>query len=72
MDEFLLRQIQSAGDQRDRAAVTARVANACWPAGMDDRAQPVALVWLRQWWPERLGAEIPVCSCATGHCPVCN
>lgn len=72
MDEFLHRQIQSAGNERHRKAVTARVAGKCWPAGVADYAHPAALAWLKQWWPERLGAEIPACSCASGRCPICN
>jgi hypothetical protein len=44
----------------------------CWPGGTDDRIEPAALPWLRRWHPERIGATIPACSCAVGHCDVCN
>ena len=37
-----------------------------------DRTDPVALEWVRRWGPSRL-LETPLeCSCAEGHCAVCN
>jgi hypothetical protein len=53
-------------------AMTARLLHACWPGGPHDRTERAALQWLRRWRPERLGAALPVCSCATGRCTVCN
>lgn len=52
--------------------LTSRIISACWPGGHQDRSNPAARAWLRYWRPQRAGAELPVCSCASGHCPVCN
>jgi hypothetical protein len=52
--------------------MTARLVAACWPGGHQDRSLPAARGWLRYWRPERVGAELPVCSCGRGHCAVCN
>lgn len=54
------------------ARIAHRVLATCWPGGLEDRVERMALGWLRQWRPERLGAELPSCSCATGPCAVCN
>ena len=45
---------------------------ACWPGGPEDRTEPLALDWLRRWHPERVGVELPACSCATGRCVLCS
>jgi hypothetical protein len=44
----------------------------CWPGGRSDRSEPSALEWVRRWGPSRLTAEPLDCSCAAGHCAVCN
>ncbi len=38
----------------------------------DDKTHPVAREWVRRWGPDRLGAEIPGCSCHAGRCALCN
>lgn len=53
-------------------SLTARVASGCWPGGSADRTQPIARHWLRRWRPVRAATALPVCSCATGRCAVCN
>jgi hypothetical protein len=50
----------------------ARVLRASWPGGGEDRSEPGALDWIRRWHPERIGVTLPGCSCALGHCLVCN
>jgi hypothetical protein len=52
--------------------LTARIVSVCWPGGHQDRSNPAALAWLRHWRPQRVGAELPVCSCVSGRCAVCN
>lgn len=47
-------------------------AGRCWPGGPADRSEPYARHWLRLWRPARAVATLPVCSCAAGHCGVCN
>jgi hypothetical protein len=54
-----------------RSLVT-RLAARCWPGGVEDRSDRAALQWVRRWRPERAGAVLPACSCAVGHCAVCN
>ena len=67
------RHIESAGRQGSEARlVAARVLHACWPGGFDDRTEPAALGWIRRWRPAKAGATVPVCSCASGRCAVCN
>ena len=44
----------------------------CWPGGMDDRLDPIAVEWVRRWSPRTLNAARIGCSCARGRCTVCN
>jgi hypothetical protein len=43
-----------------------------WPGGGADRTHPTALDWVRRWGPQRSGHALPSCSCAEGHCGLCN
>ena len=43
-----------------------------WPGGPEDRTERAALDWLRHGQPEQINAELPVCSCSTGRCVLCN
>ena len=52
--------------------LVARVTAACWTGGAGDRTDRAAREWLRQWRPEKLGAQIPTCGCAQGRCAICN
>jgi hypothetical protein len=75
MDHDEIREhIESAARQevRDAHRLTARLLRACWPGGSADRSERAALAWIARWRPERTGAPIPACSCATGRCDVCN
>jgi hypothetical protein len=47
------------------------ILGSCWPGGAD-RTEPGALDWVRRWRPDRIGAELLACSCARGHCALCN
>jgi hypothetical protein len=44
----------------------------CWPGGMGDRTEAVALEWVRRWGPRGVGVLPPTCSCKFGRCRVCN
>jgi hypothetical protein len=44
----------------------------CWPGGMGDRTETVAIEWVRRWGPRRTGPIPSACRCATGRCHVCN
>jgi hypothetical protein len=44
----------------------------CWPGGIDDRLDPVAIEWVRRWRRTTLAAAQIDCSCAEGHCGICN
>jgi hypothetical protein len=37
-----------------------------------DRLDPLALEWLRRWSPQPAHVPPPACSCADGHCLICN
>jgi len=52
--------------------LTARMLSACWPGGLEDRSERVALEWVRRWHPRSAVATMPYCSCPTGRCSVCN
>jgi hypothetical protein len=43
-----------------------------WPAGHDDRFDPIGIDWDRRWAPYSVAAEPLECSCAEGRCTVCN
>ena len=43
-----------------------------WPAGHDDRFDPIAVEWLRRWTPNSIDAVRDLCSCVDGRCTVCN
>ncbi|MEA2478901.1 MAG: hypothetical protein QOJ07_823 [Thermoleophilaceae bacterium] len=54
-------------------ALLARLIRRCWPVGLDDRTQPpIAVEWMRRGGPARALPVAVDCSCAAGHCPVCN
>jgi hypothetical protein len=44
----------------------------CWPAGADDRLDPIAVEWVRRWTPRTLIAARLDCSCSNGRCAICN
>jgi hypothetical protein len=58
-----------SGDLRRLASL---IVGSCWPGGPEDRTERIALEWLRRWHPERTAADLPACSCDTGHCVLCN
>jgi hypothetical protein len=72
--EELLHHIVSAAPRagKDSTRLASLIVSACWPGGPEDRTERVALDWLRQWRPEQIDAELPECSCSTGHCVLCN
>jgi hypothetical protein len=61
---------ERSGAEADRfAALMLRWA---WPAGHDDRFDPVALEWVRRWAPRKAAAGVVACACVEGRCTVCN
>jgi hypothetical protein len=75
MHDDLIRQHIAQVAKRDDASrqrLIARIAERCWPGGTGDRVEPVALHWLRHWRPAQSVAPLPVCTCASGRCGVCN
>ena len=73
-EEFIREQIVSgaARDVIQARRLIADIAGAYWPGGAGDRVDPVALDWLRRWRPATASAATPTCSCAHGHCTICN
>jgi hypothetical protein len=43
-----------------------------WPTGHDDRFDPIAVGWLRQWRVNTISPAPASCSCLEGRCAVCN
>lgn len=72
--EELRHHIESAAPRagKDSERLASLIVDACWPGGPADRTERVALDRLRQWRPEQIAAELPACSCPTGHCVLCN
>jgi hypothetical protein len=62
----------TASQPAELRELTSRIVSVCWPGGYLDRSTPAARAWLRLWRPRRVGAELPVCSCVSGRCAVCN
>lgn len=44
----------------------------CWPGGVGDRSELIALDWLSRWRPVRLQTPTYDCDCMHGHCAICN
>jgi hypothetical protein len=75
MDHHELRtHITAVAESRpvEQQGLTSRLVMHCWPGGPQDRSNPAALAWLRQWRPQRSAAQLPACSCASGRCAICN
>jgi hypothetical protein len=73
-DDFIRKQIESleARTSRDDRTIVRRMLTTSWPGGIADRAEPVAMRWLRQWRPATANLVLPACSCPGGHCALCN
>jgi hypothetical protein len=55
-----------------RAGLADSLRRWCWPGGGEDRTEPVARAWVRRWGPTLLGEVAVECTCADGHCSLCN
>jgi hypothetical protein len=73
-DDFIRKQIEAvaARTSRDDRTIVRRMLTTSWPGGVADRAEPVAMRWLRQWRPASASLVLPSCSCRRGHCALCN
>jgi hypothetical protein len=71
-DDRLRSHIVAAGRPDTSRRLTSHILLRCWPGGPGDRSEPAALAWVALWRPERDAATIPVCSCFSGRCAVCN
>ncbi len=65
-------ELVSSRAETDTDRLAATMLRFCWPGGMGDRTNLVALEWVRSWGPRRAGPVPPACSCVVGHCRVCN
>jgi hypothetical protein len=43
-----------------------------WPGGGEDRTEPAAHAWVRRWGRACAHTVALECTCAQGHCAVCN
>jgi hypothetical protein len=73
-DDGIRKHIEAAANRPpgDTRRLTDGIVGGCWPGGGADRTEPAARRWLRRWRPETAVARLPVCSCTSGHCLVCN
>ena len=73
-DDLIREHIESAAARApgETRRLTAEIVSSCWPGGAEDRTEPAARVWVRRWRPSTWAARLPSCSCARGHCVVCN
>jgi hypothetical protein len=73
-DAEIARHIESISTRADEDTLRlmSAIAGRSWPAGADDRCEPAALAWVRNWGPRRSGAPVPACVCSVGRCGVCN
>jgi hypothetical protein len=62
----------SVRDEAETQSLIRRIQRACWPGGAGDRTEPSARRWLERWRPASAAGPLPACSCAHGHCLVCN
>ncbi len=72
MHEDLIREHIGRLARHENRPLIADLLARCWPGGLADRSEPVALNWLRGWRPVPAMEPLPVCSCDAGHCAVCN
>jgi hypothetical protein len=70
--DFIHKQIESLREGARRDHTMDRIARGCWPGGAEDRTEPAALKWVRQWRPATFAASLPACSCTAGKCRICN
>jgi hypothetical protein len=68
------RLIESVANRTDgqHRELARTMAGRSWPGGGADRKEPAAVHWLRRWAPRPAPLLPPLCSCAHGHCQVCN
>ncbi len=66
--------IESVSLRADRETdrLVAEMLGRSWPAGTGDSSETAALEWVRRWGPRTAGLIPPICTCAHGHCPLCN
>lgn len=62
----------SSRAEPDTDRLISTMLRACWPGGIGDRTEAVALEWVSRWGPLGAGAAPLVCGCAEGRCRVCN
>ena len=62
----------SARSLLDTDRLVAVMLGRSWPGGTPDRTDAVALEWVRRWGPRPAGVSPRVCTCARGHCALCN
>ena len=71
-DHLLVARVVAAITDRTDAQSAALAAALAARWSPPDRHDPVALEWLRRWKPTPAHFPPPACTCAYGHCLVCN
>jgi hypothetical protein len=66
-----IQSVSTRADSDTERLVSGMLRN-CWPNGSFDRTEPGALEWLRRWGPQGIVQVLPVCSCPSGICHLCN
>ena len=71
-DQILLARVVAAITDRTDAQGAALAAALAARWSPPDRHDPLAVEWLRRWNPRPTHLPPPACTCADGHCPICN
>lgn len=73
-DEQIAEHINSIAGRSvaDVVQLENRLLGRSWPGGVDDRSEPGALGWMRNWRPAGPAPLPELCGCAAGRCLLCN
>jgi hypothetical protein len=71
-DHRLVARVVETISERTEAQGTALATALAARWSPPDRHDPLAVEWLRRWNPRPAHFPPPACTCAEGHCPICN
>ena len=71
-DRARVQHLIGIAERDDRAGLSEELQRWCWPGGTEDRTEPLARALVRRRGPNLLGEVAFECTCADGHCSLCN